>query len=374
MLEELKQNILLNLKNIPGWRTDRKIVVIECDDWGGIRMPSKEVYDLLVRKGLKINQNRFNLYDTLESVEDLEQLFECLNSVRDINNQPAVITAITNVANPDFERIKLSGFSEYYYESFPDTIKRYYPNKEVFKLWREGTDAGIFIPELHGREHISVQLWLQKLREGDKNLLMAFENGFTAVDLPGLKEPESGFRAEFYFNSDLQKPFLIRSIKEGVSLFGNIFGIHPRIFVPGNGIFHPDFDKVVASAGIRFLYVNHKMAYPVKGGNLKYRRFITGKKGPGGLTYYTRNCAFEPTEPRYLGADFTLKQVEAAFRWGKLANISTHRVNFVGGMDISNRIKGLTELKLLLKKMIRIWPDIEFMSSGDALDYMKNKN
>lgn len=40
----LKQYITHNLLNIPGWRTNRKIVVIESDDWGSIRMPSQEVY------------------------------------------------------------------------------------------------------------------------------------------------------------------------------------------------------------------------------------------------------------------------------------------------------------------------------------------
>lgn len=33
MIHSIRYNILLNLKNIPGWRTNRKIVVIECDDW-----------------------------------------------------------------------------------------------------------------------------------------------------------------------------------------------------------------------------------------------------------------------------------------------------------------------------------------------------
>ena len=40
----IKQTITHNLLNIPGWRTKRHIVVIESDDWGSIRMPSKEVY------------------------------------------------------------------------------------------------------------------------------------------------------------------------------------------------------------------------------------------------------------------------------------------------------------------------------------------
>ena len=33
------------LYNMFGWRTKRHLVVIESDDWGTIRMPSREVYE-----------------------------------------------------------------------------------------------------------------------------------------------------------------------------------------------------------------------------------------------------------------------------------------------------------------------------------------
>ena len=261
-LHKIRQNILLNIKNIPGWRTDRKIVVIECDDWGGIRMPSRNVFNHLVGRGLKVGASRFNLYDTLETEADLEQLFDTLNSVKDKHNKPAVMTPVTNMANPDFGKIKSCGFSEYHFEAFTKTLKKYYPGEDVFKLWREGMAAGIFVPELHGREHISVQIWMEKLREGNKDLLLAFDNGFTALDISGIPLPANGFRPEFYFTSAEQKPFLVNSIKEAVELYRRIFSISPRVFVPGNGVFHPDFDDVVACAGVKFLYVNHKMAYP----------------------------------------------------------------------------------------------------------------
>lgn len=374
MVQIILQNILRNLKNIPGWRTNRKIVVIECDDWGGIRMPTKNVYDNLLRKGLRVATGWFNMYDTLETENDLEYLFDALSSVRDTDGNFAVMTAVTNVANPDFDKIRSSGFSEYHYEPFTKTLKRYYPGEDVFKLWREGMTAGIFVPELHGREHISVQLWLEKLREGDKDLLIAFDQGFTSLDIQGVPLPAKEFRAEFFFTSEDQKPFLLNSIKEGVSLFREIFGYLPRIFVPGNGIFHTEFESVVATSGVKFLYVDRSLRYPAGKGELKNRHLISGRQGPCGITYYSRNCAFERADSSYKGIDVTLKQVASAFRWGKPANISTHRVNFAGGIEQANREKGLTELKKLLKAIVQKWPEVEFMSSGDALEYMKSTN
>jgi hypothetical protein len=167
-----------NIKNIPGWHTSRKIVIIECDDWGSINMPSMEVYERLVSAGIKVERRMWNRYDTLETAEDLEQLYDVLDSVRDQNNNPAVMTSFINMANPDFEKIKSGRFAVYYYEKFTDTLKHYYQESDVFKSWREGIDAGIFVPELHGREHVAVPLWMQKLKEGNKDLLVAFDHGF----------------------------------------------------------------------------------------------------------------------------------------------------------------------------------------------------
>jgi hypothetical protein len=366
-------NLIINLKNIPGWRTSRKIVVIECDDWGGIRIPSKEIYEKLIKGGLAMDKGRFR-YDTLETIEDLDKLFTILDSVKDKNGHSAVMSPITNTANPDFEKIKQSDFKEYHYEKFTETLIRYGRGTGVFKLWKQGIQAGVFVPELHGREHITVQIWLQKLREGNKDLLLAFDNGLAAVEVPGVHPAAGEFRPEFYFDSESQKPFLKRSIIEGVNLFKEIFGYTPRVFVPSNGIFHPDFEETVTETGVKFLYVSHSMPYPVNGGELKYRRFITGQRGPGDLTYYTRNCAFEPTSAIYKGIDPTLKQIAAAFRWHKPANISTHRVNFAGGIEPASRERGLSELSKLLQAIVKRWPDVEFMSSGDALEFMRNSN
>ena len=373
MLRTYKEDFRLNIKNIPGWRTRRKIVVIECDDWGGIRMPSKSVYETLTERGLKID-GWFNLYDTIETQQDLEKLFDSLVLFKDQSRNPAVITPVTNVANPDFEKIRASGFSQYHYELFTETLKRYYQHNDVFGLWKEGITAGIFKPEFHGREHIAVQFWLKKLQAGDPFLMTAFNNGFAFLDRPGVPEPVRGFGTVFFFDNEEQKPFLINSIEEGVFHFTELFGYKPGVFVPGNGLFHQDFVPTVAKTGIQFLNVNHKSPYPIAGGNIKYRHYVTGLKDPSGITYYIRNCAFEPASPNYKGIGHTLRQIEAAFRWWKPAIISTHRVNFAGGIVPANRNKGLQELRYLLKEVLNKWPDVEFMGAGEALEVMRNNS
>jgi hypothetical protein len=122
------KKITKTLSNLPGWRTSRKIVVIESDDWGSIRMSSNESYNALQKAGLSLDKGagaRYNKYETLASKEDLQHLFEVLKSVKDKNGSSAKMTAVSLVANPDFKKIKEDNFQNYYYEPFTKTLRRY---------------------------------------------------------------------------------------------------------------------------------------------------------------------------------------------------------------------------------------------------------
>ena len=50
MIRKIKHALGNNLINIRGWRTNRKIVVIESDDWGTLRTPCKGVFTRLSSK------------------------------------------------------------------------------------------------------------------------------------------------------------------------------------------------------------------------------------------------------------------------------------------------------------------------------------
>ncbi|MCW3804137.1 hypothetical protein [Plebeiibacterium marinum] len=361
-----KEIIKTNLKNIPGKHIKKKYVVIECDDWGGIRMPSKKVHEKIIKSGLNIKPSRYD-YDTLASSEDLQILFECLEQVKDSKGNSAVITAVCNMTNPDFDKIKESGYKTYFYEPFTHTLEKYYDNN-VFNIWRQGIDRGIFFPELHGREHISVQVWMEELRQGNEELRTAFDHGFVSLCLSNIHKEVQGFRPEFFFASEHHIPFLKQSIFDAVKIFETTFEFKPEVFAPSNLVFHPIFEKSLAKSGIKYLYVNRNMTIPDSRGSIKVKKYTPGKKTNDGLIYYTRNCVFEPTEKNYRGIEYTLKQIEASFRWGKPANISTHRANFMGTICKENRDAGISELEKLLKQIVKKWPDVEFVTSREAMN------
>jgi len=94
------------------------------------------------------------------------------------------------------------------------------------------------------------------------------------------------------------------------------------------------------------------------------------------MTYEVRNVVFEPTDDRgFDWVDYAFKQIQTAFFWHRPAIISSHRVNFCGHIDPKNRKMGIDALKVLLQRIVKKWPEIEFMSAdqlGDLITETKN--
>lgn len=376
-IRDINNILSIHLKNLPGWRTGRKIVVLESDDWGSIRMPSRSVYKKLLDAGLDLNGGdglRYSLYDSLEASSDLELLYEVLYSARDYYNASAVLTANSVVANPDFERIRVSDFQQYYYEPVSETLKKYKGSENTLKLWKEGINNRVFIPQFHGREHLNVSVWMNALRMKDTETLLAFNEGMWAF-LPrssiytGL-EYEAAFQLSVLSKLDEH----IEILNDGIELFEKQLGYKAEYFVPPNGRINNKLNSACYRNGIKFRSASNIQQEPI--GNGKNRRVLhwLGQKESNGIRYIIRNCVFEPSKPGKDWVDSCLNDIKAAFRWGKPAIITTHRVNFIGVHDVSNRDNGLRELTRLLRTILKKWPDIEFMVANQLGDLMEGRS
>lgn len=374
MVPFFKATIKQHLRNIPGWRTNRKIVVFESDDWGAIRMPSKEVYLRLLQKELQVDQNTFNRNDALESNEDLEALFEVLSKYKSIHGKHPVFTALTVVANPSFDKIKDNNFTKYEYEPVTETLSNYgATHNRVFQLYKEGIDRGIFYPEFHGREHLNVKRWMGALQNKKSISRLCFDHHFY-----GLGPKESNEKRENHFpafdldnQDDLNDQKKI--LKEGLALFHTLFDYKAKFFVPPNFLCHHGLEEFVSSLGIKYLTGSRNHIEPI--GNHEYKRSIryTGKRNKLGQLYIVRNSQFEYAQTGDVNAwKKTLKDIETAFFWKKPAIISTHRLNYIGFINEKNREEGLDQLDQLLKNILKKWPDTEFMSTSQLGDLMLN--
>ncbi len=359
-----KTRILSNLSQIPGWRTKRKIIVFESDDWGSIRMPSKEVREKLRGKEvIASNTGHFNHYDTLESNDDLTALFEVLSEFRDVNGQNPVFTGLNVVANPDFEKIKADDFREYHYESFTETLKRYSNHDRVTDLWRAGAEKRLFEPQFHGREHLNVTNWLKALRNGAPKTQIGFDHGFWGFNPKPFGESPVQYQAAFDINEPDEIEYLKSVIQEGTRLFASIMGYQPAFFVPTNGSFNLALLETLKAKGIEYVLLDKFQKEPLGHGQYRTHFRYLGKQNNYGQTYLSRNASFEPASGGKDWVSECLHSINRAFRWRKPATISTHRVNYIGHLDPQNRDHGLNQLRELLTQILKKWPDAEFMTS-----------
>jgi hypothetical protein len=367
--------MLNNLKNIWGWKTPRKIVVISVDDYGNVRLDSKQAREKMDQAGLKV-QSRFDAFDALETREDLEHLFDVLRSVKDKNGHHAVFTPFALPCNINFEKVVESDFSGYWYETLPETYGKLATGQpgayeDAWKMWESGISDGLMKPQFHGREHLNLKVLLEKLAAKDHEVLTALRNrSYTSLSNSGYTT--ISYTAAFDFWEKSENASFAEIIKEGVGAFEKVFRYKTVHFNSPGGREHPIIHELLKREGIK--YIDTPLVKYEHQGLGKYKRVInyTGKKNHLNMFYQVRNVVFEPTHDRGINwVNYTLDQIEAAFRWHKPAIISSHRVNFCGHIDEDNRKKGLGNLKLLLQQMVKKWPDVEFMSANELGELME---
>ncbi|MFN3952781.1 MAG: polysaccharide (de)acetylase [Thermaurantimonas sp.] len=374
-----KENIRTHLSNSFGKTLRRKIVVIESDDWGSIRTASKEAYQAMRQFGLKLETNHYG-FDSLESNEDLELLFNVLLDFKDATGRPPVFTPFCNMANPDFETIESTNFSDYAFESIDKTIARYPNHDKLLHYWQEGERRRLFCPQLHGREHIHVGRWWKLIaQEKDEGMLEAFRwrsvgasrwNGKEYPNYLGALHPEK--------KSEI--PGLHKMLEDAGRLYEQYMGHKPTCFVAPNAEEPAELETTLKKIGVKTITRAKRRIYPLGDGQFKKEWNWPGKINAHGQVILVRNAFFEPVcfgEPDKAHitdwVDRCLKQISIAFFWNKPAVISSHRVNYIGFIEPKNRDKGIRELRRLLKAIIKKWPEVEFMTSAELGELLMNK-
>jgi hypothetical protein len=377
MITKLKDSLINNLKNSIGWKTKRKIVVFSVDDYGNVRLHSKEAREKLDQAGLKV-YSRFDLYDTLETKQDLEQLYAVLDSVKDKDGRSAVFTPFSLPCNIDFDKMKADNFQKYYFENLPVTYSKLAKEqpeayKGAWELWQEGIAKGFLKPQFHGREHLNLFVFNDKLEKRDPELLAVLQNkSYTSISDEDYPTMSSTAALDFWDVDDNEKlkPILV----EGLQLFKEVYGYPSSYFTPPVYQIHQSLFSTLKENGIKYIDLG-LVRKEHQGRNSSKTSFnFIGKKTTEGLTIMVRNIVFEPTEDRGLDwVNFTMKQIERAFRWNKPAIISSHRVNFCGHIDSKNRAIGLQALQKLLQEIVKKWPEVEFMAANELGDYLTNQ-
>lgn len=363
MIANLKKKAAAFKNNWSGWSTKRKILVIESDDWGNVRIPNKSAFDTLLTAGIKVNKCPFLTFDNFEQVDDFQALFETMKQIRNTHGKSPKITANYIMSNPDLKAIEASGFAEYNFITIKEKLQNENALIPYLAQIEIGKNEKWFHPQFHGREHLNVNRWMRALREDYQPARKAFELEFFQPDKSDLSEPYlKGFGVAYDpdSTSDIQTHREI--ITDGLQLFSDLFGYKASCFTAPALISNINIEESLHESGIRIIDVPKIEKMPLGEGKYKTRLNYIGKKSSSGARYITRTAVFEPniSESSDNVAD-CMVQISACFENRKPAIISNHRAAFMGEIVRSNREKGLMALEDLLSNILQRWPDVEFV-------------
>ena len=372
--------ILTKLKNtyinLRGYHTDRKFIVIESDDWGSIRMPSRETFDRLKALGDHPDKDPFLSNDCLECEEDLVALFDVLDSVTDHKGNHPIVTANFAMANPDFDKIDYNN-GIYAYEPFYLTYDRYYGENNILEKIKEGYARGLILPQLHCREHLNVNRWMRDLKAGIEHTRLAFENRTMGVGASFGEKNIFGYMDAF--NTDCTSSEVLADVlSDANKIFTDTFGFPSATFVASCFVWTDALEAALAEQGIRYIQSSSWQNTPNgRDGEYSFKRTLhyTGQKNKLGQMYSVRNCDYEPAyyqNPEEC-VQRCLEEIENSFSAGKPAVITSHRLNYIGTIDPKNRENNLIGLKELLDAVAKKYPEVEFISSAQLFSIMSEE-
>jgi len=370
-LKRLKRH----LANLPGWRTSRKIVVFESDDWGTIRMPSKQAFNALLKKGIRVDKSNYDTLDSLEQGEDLDRLFNVLSSHRNNRGEHAKFTFNAVMTNPHFEKIKEANYEHFVYESLFDSYQRYY-GEDLKALWAKGMENKLFTPQFHAREHLNSNLWMRDLRKGVKDTRNAFDHHFFGLKTVTSSPHQWHYLSAYSAESEQELEQTQSIIEEGLQLFETFFGFQSTSFIGCNYVWPKELEPFLQKRGVKYLQGQRGQVAPtLNAGKRKVYYHYTGQKNKVGQRYLVRNAIFEPYQNQETDwVSNTLQAIADSFRLKKPAIISTHRINYASNMKVKNRDASLKKLDQLLKGIIEKWPEIEFLSSNELGTIISHEN
>jgi hypothetical protein len=366
-----KEKLAKNYINARGWSNKEKYVLIESDDWGAIRMPSKEAYDFFLSKNIEVNNNNFDRCDSLESATDLESLFEVLKKFKDTSGNHPVFTAYSVVGNPDFKSIEENNRKEYVFESVVETYKQYPQNGDVMASIRKGMKEGIYVPQYHGREHIHVKRWMEAINSTSEKEQIAFaQQAIISSEIKGssIVYPHDYFKGFDFYSEDEKKE--IKNIHlEGLKLFQELYQTQSISFMAQGSVFDDHILEGMSKMEVKL--ISGQQLVPNGLNNYMVVNKKWGQQNQFGQLIWRRNCLFEPGRSKeYDWVGKCIEDMKIAFRWGKPAVISAHRQNFIGGIFEENRSNSLNKLNILLQEILKKWPDVKFISTHDLAKKM----
>ena len=361
------------IKQVLGWKTRRKIIVIESDDWGSFRFKSNAIRDKYIPD---YNSDYWMDYnDCFESHEDLKQLSKVLESTKDKNNNSACITFLMNPSNPDFKKVEVANFKTFFGKSFKHNLQEREDGEQILAWYQNAIDKHLLEVGFHGREHLNECSWIKDLKNPNSIARNGFYDRIWGQSIISGQKDKISHRSTFEMSSLQELDLLKQNIKDGISILNKTFNQKTTYFLPPDGPYHLSLNKSLVESGIKYIGLAKIHNNPLEPKAHQKKLFWLGKSTKEGLKVITRNVIFEPASPKqadWIGS--AMNQIEKAFKFFNPAIISTHRANYTGTLNPKNREDSLNKLKTLLSGVHNKWPGVEFMTSSQLGNIMSKSD
>ncbi len=329
---------------LSSWREPilrRPVLILESDDWG----PGPDSH-----------------------ASALSRLSDILRRTHDTSGRHPVVTLGLVLSIPDTQRMRREGVASY---------RRLELEQPQFSAIRqaieEGTRAGVFALQLHGREHFwppallsaadtdeTVREWLKQ--DGPPN----------TEDLPPHLQSR-WIDATVLPSAPLSEHEVRLAASKEVSVFRKVLGGSPTVAVPPTFIWNHAVEEAWASQGIRFIVTpgrrceqRDENGAPVPAGE----EVRNGDRSPFGPMYLVRNGYFEPAFGHR--AEKGLHALTKNTRLGRPTLLETHRFNFTKGPDEAST--AFTEIEKLIHGALAAFPNLMFVSTEELAERMYTRD
>jgi len=365
-----------------------KVICLQSDDWGLCGwVPNRDVYEKLTNDGLpqKVVKKLELLGSTLESPDDMENIFVILKRYRGGDGRYPIFQAAYVMSNPDYEAIEKGGFRAYKELVIPQ-VPSLWERGDFVAEAKQGIKEGVWYPSYHGNSHFNPIRWMELLKNGHRSVRETFKfQSFIHDEIESQKEVNSEFSEKLSYKQ--QK----KLIELGIQRFREVFGYPPRSAIAPNYVWQMKTEKALSENGIRVIQgknyqiLRRRFFDKVRGKVIN----LMGKKSADKIwqirmgdynpclevTYLIRNVDFEPrgnSEPNNpFGAEGAYQKILDAWSNNEPAVISTHRINYVY-LDERWVEENLRQLDELLSKIQTNHPEAVYLTDWEVAQLYRN--
>lgn len=346
-----------SLAPIQGLAFGRPLVVLQSDDWGRVGVRDRHGWEQVRKIVPSLGERAYDCY-SLETAEDIAAIASLLGRHRDSTGRPACLGMNFVMANVDFAKVVADDFRQIHLRpltaGFPDDWER----SGLFGAYREGIEAGVFSPALHGTTHFCQPALERFLADpGERGVLL---RGLWRAGLPYIywRMPWIGFE---YWDPEqpAEERFLSVETQEklidcAADIFTEFFSKSPRSACAPGYRANDATQRAWAKRGVRVAQNGRSEGMPPY-----FDR--------NGILQLYRAIDFEPAVEQHLSVPACLQTAENCFALGLPAIVSIHSINFHSTIE-NFRARTLELLDEFLATLESKHTDLLYVCDEDLCD------